>query len=216
VTLLERYRALREAVDAEFARARRVHGARITCHGGCSDCCGQLFQITEMEAASISAGMAELPDPLRQRLRQRAVVYLEARAKLRTADGGEERWGRLPRPGLRLPCPALEDGHCQIYEHRPLICRKYGAPLFDPSRPDQLQACPLNFKDGDAVDDPDLVPAQTVLHARQRDLEAEYNEAGGPRQEAPLNVARALLEDFSAVMATLCSPNQNDPGADPT
>ena len=61
------------------------------------------------------------------------------------------RGASLPPPGLRLACPALEDGACQIYENRPLMCRKYGMPLYNPQKPEQVFACELNFKPGEEI-----------------------------------------------------------------
>ena len=34
--------------DVEFARNKRQYGEKIHCRKGCSDCCSQMFQITEL------------------------------------------------------------------------------------------------------------------------------------------------------------------------
>jgi Fe-S-cluster containining protein len=183
-------------IDQEFARNRRLHGDRIQCRSGCSDCCHQLFQITEIEAAVISREMAELPEDLRQRLRDRSRPYLAARRQLIAAQGEQEAWGQLPPPGSRLACPALEDGACTIYEHRPLICRKFGIPLWNPDRPGRVYACALNFRDGDEIHDGQLIQIQTGIHQRWKDAQSAYNAQGGYRDGEPITVARAILEDF--------------------
>ncbi|MEZ5398064.1 MAG: hypothetical protein R2729_00260 [Bryobacteraceae bacterium] len=152
-----------------------------------------MFQITEIEAAAVSVAVREMPEERAARLRARARVYREQRARM---TGAEETWGSLPPEGSRLACPALEDGACAIYEHRPLICRKFGIPLWNPDRPGRVYACELNFRPGDAIEDGALIQIQTGLHERAKQLQRDYNEAGGYRDAEPLNVARAMVEDF--------------------
>jgi len=55
--LRERYEEVCRKVDREFARNREIYGEKIRCGPGCTDCCSQLFQITEVEAAEISRGV---------------------------------------------------------------------------------------------------------------------------------------------------------------
>ncbi len=186
-----------DAWDAEFARNRELHGGRIRCGPGCSDCCRQLFQITEPEAAVISRGMNDLEPELATRLRERAQTYLTARADLYPAEA----WGSLPPAGARVACPALDlgSGTCQIYPFRPLICRKYGVPIWNPDRPGRVYACELNFAAGEAIDDGALVQIQTSLHSRWKRLQSEYNEAGGFRQDEPMTIARAILGEPNAL-----------------
>lgn len=185
-------------IDEEFSRNRRLHGERIGCRRGCSDCCHQLFQITEIEAAVISKAVRGLPGEEFERLRARSAAYLEARTELAASKGVTEAWGSLPPPGSRLACPALrEDGGCGIYEARPLICRKFGIPLWNPDRPGRVHACELNFRPGEAIEDPDLIQIQTGLHEEVKAMQAEWNRRGLPRVAEPLTVARAVVEDFS-------------------
>ena len=189
---------LRIAADweAEFARNQRQYGEKIHCRKGCSDCCGQMFQITELEAAHISRAVKELSPEARVRMEQRAREYLPKREALLESRDVPDAWGSLPPPGLRLPCPALEDGACQVYSHRPLICRKYGVPLYNPKKPDQIFACELNFRPGEEIEATELVQIQTAIHDRWAVVNREYNQRGGRRDPKPLTVARAILEDF--------------------
>ncbi len=196
---LERYLEVCERVAAEFDRNRRLHGDRIQCRAGCSDCCHQLFQITEIEAAHISRGTSMLDSTTRGRLQDRARSYLVERRELVGRRGEPEAWGSLPPPGTRLACPALEDGVCRIYEHRPLICRKFGMPLYNPDKPGRVFACELNFRDGEEIVDADLVGVQTEIHGSWKLVQIEYNQAGGVRDAEPITVARALIEDFSGL-----------------
>jgi len=195
--MIIRYLEICTEVEREFLRGRQVHGDRIHCRPGCSDCCHQLFQITELEAAYISWGIRQMDDAAcRERIKARALPYLEARKELVSRDGEPEAWGSLPPPGARLPCPALEDGICKIYEYRPLICRKFGIPLYNPDRPGRVYACELNFRNGEEIHDPELIQIQTGIHCRWKELQADYNAHGGYRDPEPITVARAILEDF--------------------
>jgi len=182
--------------EGEFARNKRQYGEKILCRKGCSDCCSQLFQITEIEAAYISRAVKKLPAEDQEKLKDRARKYLPQREQLLAERNVPDAWGSLPPPGLRLPCPALEDGACQIYSHRPLICRKYGIPLYNPKKPDQLFACELNFKPGEEIDATELVQIQTGIQDRWAGVQADYNRRGGRRDPKPLTVALAILEDF--------------------
>ena len=184
------------AWEAEFARNKRLHGAKITCRQGCTDCCHHLFQITELEAAFISHGVKSMPEEKRLAMERRAQQYSKDRLKILDERHVADAWGNLPPPGLRLACPALQDGACQIYEHRPLICRKYGMPLYNPQKPDRVFACELNFQPGEEIDDSQLVQIHTDLWREAKEVQAGYNRQGGRRDEKPINVARAILEDF--------------------
>jgi len=198
--MIDRYRIICSRVEEEFRRNRMLHGERILCRAGCADCCHQLFQITEIEAAEISKAVKQMQADKRDGLREKAVLYLSHRRQLVSMQGEPEAWGSLPPPGTRLACPALtEDGTCSIYEHRPLICRKFGIPLWNPDRPGRVYACELNFRPGEEIDDPDLIQIQTAIHQDWKQVQADYNQAGGRRDPEPITVARALIEDFSGL-----------------
>lgn len=184
--------------NAEFDRGLAVHGPRIRCAPGCSSCCSQIFQITEVEAARISAWVKALPEAERAALQARARLNLAERAKL---FDGPEQWGDNAPRGRGTPCPALtEAGACGMYEVRPIMCRKFGVPIFNPDRPDRVLACELNFADGEAIEDPGLVENQTALYRAQQAMQAEYNEAGGKRDNRPICIARAMVEDFTGYL----------------
>ncbi len=177
-----RYLEIVAAVDSEFERNRLLHGDRIHCRAGCTDCCHHLFQITEIEAARIAKGVRHLTPQARDALRERARAYLEASA-------------HLPSTGARLACPALDGGVCSIYDDRPLTCHKFGMPLYNPDKPDRIYACELNFKDGEEIEDPDLIQIQTGIHRDWKQLQVEYGDTRKQSAARTLNVARAILED---------------------
>ena len=184
--------------EAEFDRGKRVHGARIHCAPGCSSCCSQIFQITEVEAARISGHVKSLPEAERKALQAKARLNLAERAKL--FPGGEQ-WGSTVARGHGTPCPALtEQGACGMYEARPIMCRKFGVPIFNPDKPDSVMACELNFADGEAIEDDGLVANQTRLYRAQQALQAAYNDADGRRDDKPICISRAIVEDFSGYL----------------
>jgi Fe-S-cluster containining protein len=187
---------LASAWEDEFRRNQQLHGPKIQCRRGCTDCCHHLFQITELEAAYISQGVRLLPAEQRLAMENRAQLYAEDRQKLLRERQLPDAWGSLPPAGLRLACPALEGGACQIYDHRPLICRKYGMPLYNPQKPDRIFACELNFRPGEEIMDSQLVQIHTQLCQEAANVQGEYNRQGGKRDEKPITVARAILEDF--------------------
>jgi Fe-S-cluster containining protein len=187
--------------EAEFRRNKQVYGAKMRCGKGCNDCCHHLFVITELEGARISHAVKALPDAVRVDLQQNAREYLEKRQQLLATRTVEDAWGSLPPSGLRLSCPALgKQGECRIYPARPLICHKYGMPLFNPAKPDRIFACELNFQPGEELDVEDLVQIQTVLHDEWKQVQGRYNSTGGRRDPQPITVARALLEDFESFL----------------
>jgi uncharacterized protein len=131
-------------VDAFFERAQARHGGDMQCGSGCSDCCRVRLTITGVEAAAVRAHVAAMP--------------VEQRRRLGHADTSR--------------CAALDDdGRCQIYEARPLVCRSHGAPI--KIRVDSLpvvQSCFRNFThttpDADCVLDQETL--STLLHAVDR------------------------------------------------
>jgi Fe-S-cluster containining protein len=177
-----RYREIVAAVDAEFARNRELHAGKIHCRPGCTECCHHIFSISEIEAAEIANGLAGLSPELRAVIEARARNYLD----------------RVLIRGDRLPCPALEQGVCSIYEHRPLMCHKFGMPLYNPDKPGRIFACELNFEDGEEIDDPQLIHIQTRIHQAWNELQAEYSASHSAAAPGPLTVAHAILRANSA------------------
>ena len=173
----ERYQQIVAAVDAEFARNSELHGEKIHCRPGCSHCCSHVFRITPLEAAEIGHGIQRLPRPERERLEARAREYVDAR----------------PLPSSHLACPALQGGVCSIYDFRPLLCHKFGMPIYNPERPDRIFACELNFSNGEEIGDPKLIQIQTSIHEAWKKLLAEYGEATPCTVGSRFTVAEAIL-----------------------
>jgi Fe-S-cluster containining protein len=177
--------------DEEFRNEAARFGEQIQCRRGCSMCCSQMFAILPLEAARIAEAVASLPAAARERLRARARASLEAARRMGLRGPGAQDPVR-PRTGVRLPCPALEGDACAIYAARPLICRKWGIPVYDPARPDQLQACELNFTPGAAIAVGSLPERHTALLERWVATADEARHALGLPAES-VTVAEAIL-----------------------
>ena len=122
-------------IDGDVAPVVARYRAHIQCRAGCSECCHQSFQVSEIEGALLRAGLAAAPPTVQAEIVARAQAHAPGQA-----------------------CPVLDptSGTCALYEHRPRICRKYGIPLWNPERPHELKTCRLNFR-GVADLDPDLI-----------------------------------------------------------
>lgn len=153
--LLDRYGALLDEVDVWFQHCSRLYPDHISCHNGCSACCRGLFDITLLDAFYLKRGVDRLSGSLQQQLAAVARKRLDALTRqypnftepwiLNTMPEAE--WEPLMPEEDETPCLLLDaDGHCLIYEHRPMTCRLNGIPLIDESG-EQLfdEWCTLNF-----------------------------------------------------------------------
>jgi Fe-S-cluster containining protein len=185
------------AWDAEFRRVRDRFAGQIRCGRGCSACCSQMFSISPLEAAAIARTVAAVDARDRERLRERAHAYLRRAAAegLLADDGAGE--SVTPRTGVRIQCPALLDDACSIYEARPLICRKWGIPVFDPATPHQLHACELNFRAGDSIPAGDILAGQSALLEQWVALKAQAAQSGITGRRT--TIAEAILQEDASV-----------------
>ena len=132
----------------------------IQCRPGCSDCCHQSFTVSEPEGALLREGLATLPPETRAQIQARAEGYV---------------------PDQRQPCPVLDgQGQCQLYDHRPRICRKYGIPLWHPDRPNEVRCCPLNFREQADIDPTLILEPQARWAEDWIGLREELGVGAGP------------------------------------
>lgn len=168
--MLERYRELAAKVDAFFARVADRHASDLRCAVGCASCCHQRLTVTTVEADAVAELVRALP--------------AEARARL----------GRAADPGR---CAALDDdGRCQIYAARPLVCRSHGVPirLRAPGSLPVVQACHLNFTaHGPGAADPDCILDQTTLSATLGMIDRAHTGRDDDRRHDLATVIREAL-----------------------
>ncbi len=209
-TLSEIYRTYEELlkdVGREFERVRNIFIDRMQCRKGCSSCCSQLFSISAIEAAYISSAVKQLEPEPREEMREKARTYLQELTGVEIdATLTIEQHSEVVKPVLEaligryyIPCPALKDDACTIYDHRPIIARKYGIPLWNPIKPNILQACELNFKPGEVIEGEGLVEPQVELAYRWLEFKTKVHEELD-LPDVVATVASAILFDYEALL----------------
>ena len=182
-----------QIVDAALADSARRSGKWLACRPGCSQCCVGVFAINQLDALRLRNGLAEVEkkDPERAaRIRARA---LETVARLSADFPGDpvtgvlddsddevmhQRWNDFAND---VPCPALhtENGTCEIYEFRPVLCRTFGPPVRDEG---ELGVCDLCFN---GATEEEIAAAE--MHPDPENLQAallkELEENTGARGE---------------------------------
>ena len=202
------YEELLSDVEQEFNRVRDIFIEQMQCRKGCSSCCNQLFPISAIEAAYISKAVKALDPQAQQLMRQKAVAYLEELTGTEVDESQSiEAHSQLVGDALNrlvgrhhIPCPALKDDACTIYSHRPVIARKFGIPLWNPKKPNILQACELNFKPGEVIEAEGLVEPQIKLEYRWLEFKTRVNqELSLP--DVVATVASAIVFDYDEFLA---------------
>ena len=205
--IYQTYEELLSKVDQEFNRVRDIFIDRMQCRRGCSSCCSQLFSISAIEAAYISRALKELDPESREQMRRKALVYLEelTGAPLDPTQSIEAHSQVIEEALDRLvgrhhiPCPAIKDDACTIYSHRPVMARKFGIPLWNPKKPNVLQACELNFKQGEVIEADGLVEPQIKLEYQWMEFKSHtHQQLGLPQLVA--TVASAIVFDYEELL----------------
>lgn len=144
-----------QIVDAALADSVHRSGHHLVCKPGCSQCCIGVFPIAHEDAARLREGLEALAqsDPEKAaRIRSRVADSL---ARLDPWFPGDVHTGVLNEDYEAAilfeefandePCPVLdlEHGTCDLYEHRPILCRTFGPPMR--TAEDNLATCELCF-----------------------------------------------------------------------
>ncbi len=129
--MFQAYQRLLSKLDESVARIEKLHGAYLTCHKGCADCCNDILTFYRVEIDSIVEYLREIDAAEREQIL--------AGLKQFRADG------------MRHPCPMLDEGgNCRIYSARPLLCRSHGL-LFNVSETagsvEIERSCDLNYNE---------------------------------------------------------------------
>jgi Fe-S-cluster containining protein len=127
-----------QIVDTALASAVARSGPHLECRAGCSQCCYGVFEITGMDAARLREGLALATPETRARIQERIAA---ARVRLTPFFPGDAATGVLSQDANAIelfeewahadPCPILdpETQTCDLYEHRPILCRTFGPPI---------------------------------------------------------------------------------------
>ena len=124
------YVQLQARVSDFFARVLAQNSSRMKCAQGCYNCCANGLTVSGVEAQAILDFLKSSDEVLKR------IEDLQ-----------------IENPHRDLHCKFLSaEGHCQIYEVRPLVCRSHGAPVqYRHPENDTVfrDVCPLNFEDID-------------------------------------------------------------------
>jgi Fe-S-cluster containining protein len=129
-----------QIVDAALASATLRSGPHLVCRPGCTQCCHGVFAISHQDAARLRTGLELLTasDPAQaNRLRTRVAESLfrldpqfpgDPVTGILTED--EETTEAFEEFANDEPCPVLDPatGTCDLYQHRPILCRTFGPP----------------------------------------------------------------------------------------
>ncbi|MEO6695958.1 MAG: YkgJ family cysteine cluster protein [Ignavibacteria bacterium] len=186
-TFQNKYSEITNLVQLEFERNLDIHGSKIKCCKGCFQCCYQIFNITLIDEFRIKQYINSLPEEEKNILKSKAKDYLE----------NQETYGISKDEFTqknRLPCPALSElGACKIYDGRPLICRRFGPPIYDYKNPTTIHACELNFKTGEEIIDNDLIHNQSIIGKVWDSFKTEFNEQFEKNVTTSTTIAEAIL-----------------------
>ena len=181
----EPYRNILERADAFFGEVTASQPQNLQCGRGCSLCCYGLFEIGSGDVPILAEGLASLHPSRRKRIVRKAQEIIESSAhpNLRECSPAEKK--AFYKRTASVACPALSDqGECQIYEARPLVCRTFGLPLrdgdqylsdvcelnFTAATDDEKKAASWDLQNEDELgpEDEFTIPEAIVLAARQR------------------------------------------------
>jgi Fe-S-cluster containining protein len=180
--IVRNYGKFLEQTSEQFSKAAKKHNVK--CRRGCHECCTSgFFDITLLDALHLKASLKNVPADVRKRVIARANEQLDLLENkgafsrkdpvIRTLAGIDA----ISRRSARMSCPALEDGICLIYEHRPHICRIFGPTVRGPRRAVRIEGCGYFAKDipeadlpilSNYADEDDLLKALYVKAGRKR------------------------------------------------
>jgi Fe-S-cluster containining protein len=145
-----------QIVNAALADSAQRSGKWLACKPGCSQCCVGVFAINQLDAIRLRKGFEELQAQDAERAGRIQGRARAAMARFGTnypgdlttgvLDPSEEMYERWNNFANDETCPALhpEAGTCELYEHRPFLCRTFGPPIMDEEE-DELGVCDLCF-----------------------------------------------------------------------
>jgi Fe-S-cluster containining protein len=226
--VFDRFSFIAKLTEREFDRNFNLYPGQMQCRKGCFICCSQMFRITLVDAAVVSRAIKRLDPETRRKMQEKARQYIKRKKEMvleraKEVNSDDEDKDMVPQNpslrittidpevstiGLRLTCPALdENGACGIYESRPIVCRKFGMPIYDLKKSEELQTCELNFREAKEIDAHLLIENQMKIYDYWMELKTEVNETLNPQKRAA-TVAEAILFDYEEMLEfNLQKPN---------
>jgi Fe-S-cluster containining protein len=146
---------LLQIVDAAVADAYQRGGTHLVCHPGCSQCCIGVFPIAHEDAARLHEGLTALEQTDPQKAARIHKRVADSLTRLDPWFPGDLSTGILNQDHEAAilfeefandePCPVLDPDHgtCDLYSHRPILCRTFGPPMR--TEENDLATCELCF-----------------------------------------------------------------------
>ena len=197
------YQALLARIDRWFEQTMQRHPAVVPCRSGCSACCHGPFDISVADALLLREGLALLPAADRAMARERALGILELMREIEPEWGapydvrtlGEDRFDALTDSLAAEPCPLLDEaGRCQVYAHRPLVCRLIGLPMVTAEGNVLENACPIQDDfPAYAAMDPQLFDLESLEGVEQSCLGTAAGALTGDRHDAGFETVIAAV-----------------------
>jgi Fe-S-cluster containining protein len=179
-----------QIVDAALAVAAQKSGAWLVCRPGCCECCIGPFAISQLDAARLRGGLAELeasdgPRAARVRQRARAAAARLPALPVRVSDNDAEFEAWLEALPDDDPCPVLdpETGTCDLYAARPVTCRVFGPPVRWGG--EAMGVCELCFE---GASDEEIAACEVQLDVAEREAEA-LRQSGTERGQTVVALA---------------------------
>ena len=160
---------LNRIVDAALASATLRSGPHLACRPGCTQCCHGVFAISHQDAARLRTGLQLLTASDATRATRLRTRVAESLSRLAPTFPGDPTTGILTEDEEAAeafenfandePCPILDpdSGTCDLYQHRPILCRTFGPPArteeghlahcelcYTQATPSQIAACELD------------------------------------------------------------------------
>jgi len=144
-----------QIVDIAVADAYQRGGHHLVCKPGCTQCCIGVFPIAHGDAARIREGLATLEQTDPERAARIRTRISESLTRLDPWFPGDLATGILNEDHEAAilfeefandePCPVLDPttGTCDLYKHRPILCRTFGPPMR--TEEGNLATCELCF-----------------------------------------------------------------------
>jgi len=184
--------SLVQIVTAAMSDATARSGDWLKCRPGCSQCCIGVFPIRWEDAYRLRDGLTALHevDPARAaQVRARTASALERLDPWFPGDVTTGVLGESYEEAILFeefannePCPALdlEQGTCDLYASRPILCRTFGPPMR--TEEGNLATCELCYIEAstEEIERCELDPAIPRL---EEESNAAYEAATGKRGE---------------------------------
>jgi Fe-S-cluster containining protein len=177
-----------QIIDTAVTDAYRRGGANLACKPGCSQCCIGVFPIAHEDATRLRDGLGALTQTNPERAARIHKRVADSLIRLDPWFPGDLATGILNEDHEAAilfeefandePCPVLdlEHGTCDLYEHRPILCRTFGPPMR--TAEDNLATCELCYIHA-STEEIAACELDPTLPAQEEASNEAYNAAHG-------------------------------------